>query len=409
MFSNLEFTTLKISISLTKYLIIVFIIIISSFACFYKLGEPEFVRWDEYTNYGVVMDTIKAERFFVLKYENSQTNNQTGYFFEKPPLWYWLTGIVVRIGGDSNFNFRIISALSGIGVLLSIFWLGRSIAGFKAGIISWLVAILTPHFFVSFNEEIFSTHTFKSADLDALQLFFILLSLNFFLNNSRTQRSGDLGSQINTKTQIPALIKLGREYKSIILASLFSALAYMTKGPLGFLPGILFFSFMGIQLLKKQIAWKTFLKLLGIYGGIMILLAGSWFVYMTYLFGWDFINEYFIYHTVKRVATPLEGHGGNWFTYIHYLFNKQLFLFAEIGTISFIFLILKFKLKIFNDFRFYFPIAGAVIVFIFLTLTQTKIAWYLFYLYPLVCLIIGLGFSELLKTKLNKKLNGKDL
>lgn len=354
------------------HFIFVILLLISLWACFSNLGSPDLVRWDEYTNYRVIADTIESGNFFILQYKDSLTGN----FFEKPPLWYWLTEIVIKIGGMNNFNLRLVTAISGVGVLMTIFYLGRKIASTKAGIIAWFVAILTPHFFVSFNSYIFSTHTFKSADLDALQLLFILLAFNFFLNLLKKYTN-----------------------KDIVIASFFTALAYLTKGPFAFLPGVLFFSFVGIQFLRgnKAFNFKQILKLVGIYILVVVLIAGTWFGWMSYLFRWDFINEYFIYHNIKRVATPLEGHGGNAMTFVHYLFNKQLFLFAEVLFIAFIFLVSKYNTKIFEKFELYFPLIGAIFVFIFLTFTQTKIAWYLFYLYPFACLVIGLSAHEFLK------------
>jgi 4-amino-4-deoxy-L-arabinose transferase-like glycosyltransferase len=359
-----------------NYLITILLVFISFTFCFYKLGESDLVRWDEYTNYRVVADTIKSGNFFVLKYEDSQTGN----FFEKPPLWYWLTELVVRVGGMNNFNLRLVTAVSGVGVLLSIFYLGKKLTGTGGGLVAWAVALLTPHFFISFNDGIFSTHTFRSADLDALQLLFILLTLISFVNFNNQKR-----------------------IRNIILASIFTALAYLTKGPFAFLPGVLFFGYTGIAYLFKQkdYQFKEITKLLGIYIAINLLIAGLWVGWMSYLFGWQFIDEYFIYHNLKRVATPLEGHGGDWTTFIKYLFNKQLFLFAEVLLISLVFLIYKYQFKLLHNFKLFFPVSGVLLVFIFLTITQTKIAWYLFYLYPFACLIIAMAFSDFIKHKWN--------
>ena len=57
----------------------------------------------------------------------------------KPPLVYWCAATVFKIFGPSAASARLVSALSAIGVLLVIWYLGRAMFGEKAGVLAALI------------------------------------------------------------------------------------------------------------------------------------------------------------------------------------------------------------------------------------------------------------------------------
>ena len=57
----------------------------------------------------------------------------------KPPLVYWCAATLFKILGPSAASARLVSALSAIGVLLIIWYLGRAMFGEKAGVLAALV------------------------------------------------------------------------------------------------------------------------------------------------------------------------------------------------------------------------------------------------------------------------------
>src|SRR5271170_473064 len=55
-------------------------------------------------------------------------------YLEKPPLQYWLTALAFESFGQSEFTARLCTGLAGYLTLAAVFFLGRSLWGFDAGV-----------------------------------------------------------------------------------------------------------------------------------------------------------------------------------------------------------------------------------------------------------------------------------
>ncbi len=55
-------------------------------------------------------------------------------YFEKPPLQYWLTALAFRCFGETEFAARLCTGLAGFLSLATVFFLGRNLWGFDAGV-----------------------------------------------------------------------------------------------------------------------------------------------------------------------------------------------------------------------------------------------------------------------------------
>lgn len=215
--------------------------------CFYNLGDRPLEKWDEATNAYVVAHPHEP-------------------FFEKPPLWYALTRLSVDIFGFSNISIRLISALSGLGVLFLVYRLSN--------ILAVLLLLTTPHLWISGSGGYFATHNFRSADPDGLFLFFILLSFYLVKKNPH-------------------------------LAGLASGFGILTKGPLALAP----------LFLSKNI--KPIL--------IALATALPWYIYKTIAYNTAFLEKHVMYHIITRISTPLEGHSGGILYYLKVLFTPSVF------------------------------------------------------------------------------------
>ncbi len=320
------------------------------FFCFYKLGDYSLHRWDEQTNKSVVEQINNSGNLLELKTEN-------GYFFEKPPLWYILTAVTVKVIGTSNFSLRFISALSGFLLVigLSLFMLKEY--SLKSAILTSLTFFSTVQLFFFSPGRFFSTHTFHSADLDSLQIMLIVFSLigySYYLKGSK---------------------KMG------LVASFLTGLAVLTKGPLGFTPLLLLFIFL---LYKKKLSkYKT--SLLEFFA-ITIIVIAPWYIFMTYKFGGSFIYEHFGYQIIDRILTPLEGHGASIWHYLYMLCTGKL-----APSIILILPLLYTQVKRFKklDFLTWTSLVFVVGYFALISVMQTKLAWYLLPLYPFIAILIG--------------------
>ncbi|KKP69247.1 hypothetical protein A2X44_02565 [candidate division CPR3 bacterium GWF2_35_18] len=337
--------------SLLEKFLFILLIILSLLFCFYKLGSPEIQRWDEGTNIKVVTESLNLENPLILKYEGK-------FFFEKPPLFYYLTMASVQILGANNFGFRFISALSGFLIILLVFLIGKSLYSTKAGLISGFFLLTVTQLFISNPAGIFATHNFRSADSDSLQILFMLVAFYDFYQFYKQRKT------------LP--------YFGIIASSL----AILIKGPLGLIP---FISLILLLIINKE---KPFPKKESLIILVLIALAIIPWHFMMYVkFDSQFINEYLHYHLFARGLTPLEGHGEPFWFYFQIMFSPYFFSTAILFFVSLIFLFMEKNLLQEKSMQFLLLII--CLFFSIITLTQTKLSWYLLPLYPFIAILSG--------------------
>lgn len=346
-----------------KILLFTILLCTTSILCFYNLSKPPLALWDEYTNFNVVCDTLDSDNTLILKKSDN-------YFFEKPPLWYYLTMFSAKIFGLNNFSIRFISAVSGFFLIMLIFYLGWKMFSYNAGIIAAFSTLAARHLFLA-NPYIFSTHSLRSADLDALLLLFIILSALGFYN----------------------FIKLKNKYFWLITAAIFSGFGFLTKGPFALIPAIAFFTFQLIN--HKKVSFKKIIKQFLIFNFTFLILVLPWHIYMYAKFRNEFLDNYFFYHVLNRGISALEGHNEGIFFYIRLLFRRDFFFSGEIFLLAVIYLISKYKSLIIKDFKLFFCFTASLLVILIISTVQTKLSWYIFPFYPFAALIIGKFFNDL--------------
>jgi 4-amino-4-deoxy-L-arabinose transferase-like glycosyltransferase len=327
---------------MSKKLLTIFTIIsflLFAFVLIKDINDRPVERWDEQTNIDVVRQSITDNEFY-LSY-----NKQP--FFEKPPLWYYMTAIPVLYAGDNMASFRIVSVISSLLIVLLTYLLVSRRSGPFMGMLSILVYLLIPQLYSVNPAGYFASHTFNSADLDVLQIFFIIFS-------------------------IFALFYEKKPSPSQIFLSYFSlALGYLTKGPFVLIPLLL----NSIYLKRTGLKWKGLLSYLGVF----LIPVLSWHLYMQFTFGNDFTLAYIDYHILQRSITALEGHTEPIWFYIQLLFDPRLNLLALPVLIS----VTSFLRSGSKDHLKAFLLIFMVLVLILFTLTATKLAWYILPLYPL--------------------------
>lgn len=110
---------------------LVFVLLLSSFLMFWRLGETHLTNWDE-AWYADVARTMSEKGNVLTPLWNSQP------FLEKPPLFYWLTALSYKIFDDSEFSARFVSALASVGTTFLVYKF--------AGLSSALILLSTPAF-----------------------------------------------------------------------------------------------------------------------------------------------------------------------------------------------------------------------------------------------------------------------
>jgi 4-amino-4-deoxy-L-arabinose transferase-like glycosyltransferase len=326
------------------------LIIASIFIIFYKLSYPDIEKWDESTNALVVKESLTSSQPLVLT-----LNGQP--FLEKPPLWYYLSMASVQIFGFQEFSLRLVSATSALALVLVVYRLGTLLYSRNAGLVAGFTLISIPQLFLTDKRVLYSTHTLRSADLDALQILLMVWSVYaFFL----WQKKGD---------------------KNLYTAVMAAALAVMTKGLLGVVP------------LLTCIIWvigtggRSVITRRNILISILIFVAivFPWHIYM-YLFDLkSFMDTYVNYHFFQRVITALEGHHEPAWYYLWVLFSQPLVFGVFAGVIA---LISRQDQK-YQSSSLNLVLAICLVLILLLTLVQTKLAWYILPIYPFLTLVVG--------------------
>lgn len=273
---------------------LVFVLLLSSFLLFWRLGETHLTNWDE-AWYADVARTMSEKGNVLTPLWNGQP------FLEKPPLFYWLTALSYRVFGDTEFSARFVSALAGFGTVLLVYKF--------AGVSSALILLSTPAFL----------WRARTGNLDSLLTFLVFLSA------------------VNT------------DYRGV-----FSGLAFLTKGFIGFLYPFVF-GFRGLL--------------------TAILIALVWFAVSYLINGQLFLQQFFAQQGEKIGAMRFS------FDYImHLKTGLKLWLIVFIPALYYV------RSSFFSRF---------IIVFLVLiSFLQEKSTWFLHPLYPFIAVIVGQFLSR---------------
>jgi len=330
-------------------------LMLGGFLFFYQLGSVPLFDLDE---------AIYAETAREMVETGNWITPQVNYkpFFEKPILLYWFMATAIKTFGLSEFSARLTSAVFGLALLTVTYGLTRRIAGARAGLLAMLIL-------ASNLEMVALSH---AALTDMLLVFFITVALaSFYL-----------------------LYKTGRSVWSVGIY-LASALAVMTKGPVGLvLPGLTIFLFIITVGPRKKLFREIQLG-----WGILIfcVVAVPWYAEMFRLHGANFWNTFFLHHNIERFTSVLGGHAGAPIYYIGILalgfFPWVAFLPASVA-----FILsgsnLSERLKNLRPFPLnhpfeWFLLLWVTVVFLFFSLAGTKLPSYIGPAFPALAIWIA--------------------
>lgn len=270
--------------------------------------------------------------------------------FEKPIMTFWLLRLAFEIGGAGSFSARFFPALFGAIGIIAIYFLG--LLGFKdekKALVSALV-MMSSGFYIGLARTVFTDMIFS---------VFILLSLLAFYWAYAVRK---------------------RQSAGWLLFFVLSAMAVLTKGPLGLLiPLVIVTIFL---FLKKE---AGFFKNKGFFLGIIAfcLLALPWYVFMIRTYGQAFIHEFFYNDHIRRLIEAEHRGADTWYFYpfgsIASLFPWSIFL--VIG------LVYSFKNR--KEAFDLFLLLWVAVVFIIFQSAHSKLVSYVFPFFPALALITG--------------------
>jgi len=327
--------------------------------CFHHLARPDVRTWDEGMNTAVVIATLDSGSFPVLQ-------GPAGPFFEKPPLWYYLTLASVRLGGLNATSLRMVTALSGFLLILLV---GIATARFHSVLAGYAASgflLAVGHLYFFKPHGIFSTHHIRSADSDILQALFMFAAFFAF-----------------------SFVRPGRHAGLYVGAGL-AGLAVLTKGPLGILPILV----LGLHQVISRREDRLSLRPALLAGALLLLVVVPWHAAMAWRFGPPFLQEYAGYHLLHRVMGTVEEHAGPWFYYLRLLTGRRILFSVELAAIALVAPL--FQPRMLLRYPTFGAVAHVVLLLVLLSTMQTKLAWYLMPVYPFAAVLVG-GLMEQLR------------
>lgn len=304
-------------------------------------------RWDEKKNIAVVTNSLAHASFPILYFDDKP-------FFEKPPLWYMASAALTTATHSSPFSMRLVSLVSGTGIILLTVLLAWGQWGPIAAISAWVVLLCTNQLFITNAGGYFSSHTLRSADLDALQIFFMVITY-------------------------AACVRITSDKHMSVVAGVSSGLALLTKGPMGIIP-LFVATILSFRRGKAErhaffTAWV-----------ILFFTAAPWYLFMTIRFGFAFVSLHIGYHIVDRAFFPMERHSSPPWYYLQLLTNHAVFFSWELLTGSCLWILVH---KSYRDVKMLYTFVLTVLLFILPVCIQTRLAWYILPFYPFAALTIG--------------------
>ncbi|ADC88865.1 glycosyl transferase family 39 [Thermocrinis albus DSM 14484] len=294
---------------------------------FYVVGNwiLSFTSLDEGRNAFVVWYMLVREDY-LLPFYNCHLR------LEKPPMLYWMALLTSLPFGINEFSLRLVSGLSGIGLLWITYKVGTTFYDRDTALKATVILATLPHMWIE-------TRAFVP---EMLFTFFMLSSLYLFLS--------------------------GR----YLMGHLLLSLALLTKGPVALL-----------LVLPLALIWKRDLNILHWrYLLLLFLLGGSWYFLMVYKLGLYYLYRFFVEENIMRFTGQRIIHPYPFYYYLVVLAVAFLFYIPKIPSVV---------KNIRKNHVFLLLWAGWVIVFF--SLAKNKLHHYILFSYPPIALLLANSVS----------------
>lgn len=236
------------------------------------LGNVHLFDWDEINFAESAREMLATGNYFSV-----QINYQR--FWEKPPLFFWMQVLSMRLFGVNEFAARFPNAVCGIVTLVVLFRIGKQVVGLLFANI-WVLV---------YAGTLFTFTYFKSGIIDPWFNLFIFSSLWFAYQ-----------LQLNPKHTT---------WQNALLSGFFIGLAVLTKGPVAGVLWVLCLLFVRIVFRKESfiplkwllLALATAIMVSMVWFGVDLLQNGPWFLI-------EFVN-----YQIRLLTTSEAGHGEPFF------------------------------------------------------------------------------------------------
>lgn len=252
---------------------VILLTILAGTLIFMNLGLNHLIPFDEAIYAKVSKNILIRNDWQTLSWQNNVP------WFEKPPLYFWLSALVLKIVSSAELAVRLPSALAGFFTVLLTYFFGKRLFGKTAGFIAGF-SLLTTFQFLYYS---------RTGMLDVTCTFFITAAL-FTYQLSRTH------------------LKTIRPFFLFLLSGIFVGLAILTKGVVGVLP-LAIIGLVELTTLRTKNLGHAVLGIVGRLGTtvlVSVVVFLPWHLSMYQLHGANFINSYLGYHVLGRATLEVE-------------------------------------------------------------------------------------------------------
>lgn len=280
-------------------------------------------------------------------------------YFEKPPFFYWLQSLSIRLFGLNEWSLRLWSATFAALGCLAVYVSGRSLFGQRAGLIS-VVVLATGLLYFAMSRII---------TLDMAVSVLLSCSLLAFLLGTREPMGP-------------------RRRVAMWTFFVFAALATLTKGLIGIvIPAVVIGSWMA--LVNEWRILRTMSLSFGL--ALFLLIALPWHVLVSQA-NPEFANFYFIHEHFQRYLTKHRGPFHRAWAFVPVL------LLGLFPWSAFLAQALRYNLPLSWRQRHQhkealFLILWAGLVFVFFSASSSKLIPYILPMFPPLAILIGRYFS----------------
>jgi len=251
------------------------IIILATLFFIPYLGTVHLFDWDEINFAEASREMLETGDYLTVRIDYQP-------FHEKPPFFFWMQIVSMKIFGVNEFAARFPNAIIGIISLLVIFSIGNKLFDYKFGLL-WVIAYLgsfLPHFY------------FKTGIIDPTFNLFIFVGIYFLF-------------QFSFKTSIEK-IESSKCFKDLFFASVFITLAILTKGPVGYLLAAIVW--ICYELFNKNISKFPYIPFLQ-FTAMTAVIPIIWYLIVFLTNGNGVLEEFILYH-IRLLTKEDAGHGG---------------------------------------------------------------------------------------------------
>lgn len=341
---------------------VIVLAVLASILIFVDLGTNHLIPYDEAIYAKVSKNILARNDWLTLSWQNNEP------WFEKPPLYFWLSALLLKVLPAPELAVRLPSAVFGFFTVLLIYYFVKRLFGKTAGFIAGL-SLLTTFQFLYYS---------RTGMLDVTCAFLVTASLClYYVSREETKRI--------------------RPLFLLLLSGAFIGLAILTKGVVGLLP-LLIIGFSEVFSLVRE---QKITLMPPSFGRILVVSLMSALVFLPWHFsmyqihGQSFISSYLGYHVLERATMDVEDKVAPFYWYgIVLKVSMRLWFVALLPSLLYALYSLVKNRR--DRKKLAFVLLWAAIIMTVFSASKSKLIWYIIPIYPALSVVIGYFYSSLL-------------